>query len=207
MLGLFGLFGQAYKKDESCFGIDNTMSTEYETAEEKAEAIKDFRENFYKKQGERAAIRCIEEINGGLTYREDPIYYMDDLANQEGYMMSFAIYLNENCTKPEATLRRDYLSNKFITALNKACTFLGYPVYVPVDPKMLTEDREIQFDAPVFERKISDDPEVQELNDLCYKAYMEISELKARARGDLPEESEFKLTGRTLITKGLKGAV
>ncbi len=135
----------------------NDMMSQHKIADDTARKkfIEDFKDGFYKERGHKEAEKIVRNINGGNLYYPDPIYYMDNLADQDDMMLSVAAYIIENKV-PGGVLRADYLSNKYIKALNAACAFLGLPNYVNVTEEFLNQDREIIWDDPDFSQ-VSED--------------------------------------------------
>ena len=129
--------------------------------------VEDFHEGFYKETGNKAAEKIVRNINAGTLYYADPIYYMDNLADQDDMMLAVAAYLAENAKTKKVALRPDYLSNKFIKALNEACVFLGLPKYINVTDEYLEQDREIVWDDPDYSQLSEDAAKVvKEINKL-----------------------------------------
>ena len=110
--------------------------------------IKPFIEKgYYDLMGRARAIRLIKRINAGTEYYSDPLYMQDHAADSEALMKSVALYLSENLNHQ---LRIDYLSNKLIDALNRACRSIGLPEYVEVTDDDIMKDRIIDFDEPDY---------------------------------------------------------
>lgn len=199
---------------------ENHMMDErtFENDEERAKFISEFKEGFYKEKGKEQAIEVVRTINAGMTFRTDPIYYMDCIADQDDVMLSVAGYLAENTKDKSKQLREDYLSNKFIIALNRAGEYLGFGKYLNMSDEELEKDREIVFDEPDWSlikneelrgvakeiKEIKDDvkkfydderektlKEVAEYNEKLYKEAMkELDEEKAKKKAKKKEEKE-----------------
>ncbi len=112
--------------------------------------IYDFMDKYYDSTGRACACKVVKNINSGLKNYKDPLYYQDHTADSKNHMKSIALYLSEDPENPRHQLRIEYLSNKFIKALNDACENLGLPCYIEVDDADLEMDRVIEFDEPDY---------------------------------------------------------
>ena len=135
-----------FTSKEGPYPKDETMKQEIKDASAREEFLKNFKEGYYKTTGQYRAKDVVETINQGILFNQTPIGYMDHAADQDNLMLAVAAYLGES----GAPLRKDYLTNKFIIQLNKACEYLGMPKYVNMTDEELAKDREIIFDAPDY---------------------------------------------------------
>ncbi len=135
-----------FTSKEGPYPKDETMKQEIKDASAREEFLKNFKEGYYKTTGLNMAKDVVETINQGILFNQTPIGYMDTAADQDNLMLAVAAYLGES----GAPLRKDYLTNKFIIQLNKACEYLGMPKYVNMTDAELAKDREIIFDAPDY---------------------------------------------------------
>ena len=127
---------------------DTTMENEIESKEARQEFIKSFADGFYTETGKARAEEIVTRINRGILFNDNPVIFMDSIADQDNLMLSVAAFLAEN---KDIKLRQDYLSNKFIIQLNKADEYMGLPKYVTtISEDKLTPDRRVVFDDPDY---------------------------------------------------------
>ena len=112
--------------------------------------IRKFMDEKYYTSGRGRAFKMVQNINGGLRGFDDPIYYQESIVDSKHNMQAIAIFINENPEDPVHQLRKEYLSNKFVKALNEACSDLGLLQYVDTDVVDITSHRRITFDKPDY---------------------------------------------------------
>ncbi len=106
-------------------------------------------EHYYTK-GRGEAYQFVKKINEGIKFSSDPLYYQENLAKSSINLRDLSIFLYEAPENPLHQLRKDYLSNQFIQALNLVCEELGLPVYVDTSEVDITSNRMITFDEPDY---------------------------------------------------------
>ncbi|MCR5769704.1 MAG: hypothetical protein K6G87_00570 [Butyrivibrio sp.] len=150
-----------------------TRNVKYSKDDANISEIDSFLDSYYDTIGRAYACKAVKDINNGKKYSSsNPLDRQSNLADSMNNMKSIALYLAEAPDNPRHQLRVDYLSNKFIRALNDACESFNLPNYVVVEGDDLENDRIIVFDKPDYSDCDSEDKEFYEsMDEYSYEAW------------------------------------